>query len=200
MLYMLKNYLWSNQNRDYLDKKKELYRICDRQRIQIAVKTVHHQLQSANISNSIQERLPFKVDYVCKLTQREQQCHFSLQCKCLSFPHTDFNLTLTSYHCWIWIKLCVITRCNQLCIHNYQQNMHLFKLEMIAINFNAFYTTINPTYLNSTRKCGNIFFLKRHIILLKKRKINQSYPEMHTGGQISTSGLHLNRRCCTPLY
>ena len=43
-------------------QNKELYRICDRQRIQIAVTTLRHQLQSANISHSIQEKMLAKVD------------------------------------------------------------------------------------------------------------------------------------------
>ena len=43
-------------------QNKDLYRICDRQQIQIAVTTLRHQLQIANISHSIQERLFVKVD------------------------------------------------------------------------------------------------------------------------------------------
>ena len=42
-------YIYRKQSKEL----KELYRICDRQRIQIAVTTLRRQLQSANISHSI---------------------------------------------------------------------------------------------------------------------------------------------------
>ena len=41
--------------------------------------------------------------------------------------------------------------------------MHLFQLEIITINYNAFYITKNYD-VNSTRKKGNILFLKQHIL------------------------------------
>ena len=44
-----------------------MHSICDRERIQIAVTTLRPHLQSANISYSMQKRLLFKIDYVCKI-------------------------------------------------------------------------------------------------------------------------------------
>ena len=44
-----------------------MYSICDWLRIQIAVTTLRPNLQSANISYSMQKRLLFKIDYVCKI-------------------------------------------------------------------------------------------------------------------------------------
>ena len=41
----------------------ELSSICDRLHVQIAVTTLRHQLQSANISHSMQKRLLFKIDF-----------------------------------------------------------------------------------------------------------------------------------------
>ena len=74
-----------------------------------------------------------------------------------------------------------------------QQNMHLFQLEIITINFHAFYFTKNYTLLCDVtmtlirhEKIGNIFFLKQHICFLKKMNINHFYPKMHTAAQIST--------------
>ena len=78
MLQMLKKYPLSNQNNDNR-QNKELYSICDRLRIQIAVTTLRPYLQSANISYSMQKRLLFKMDYVCKISWgggRGEQGHF----------------------------------------------------------------------------------------------------------------------------
>ena len=51
-------------------QNKELFSIYDRYYIQIAVTPLHHHLQSANISHSMQKRLLFKIDYVCKIPWR----------------------------------------------------------------------------------------------------------------------------------
>ena len=71
--------------------------------------------------------------------------------------------------------------------------MHLFQLEIITINFHAFYITKNGTLLCDVtmtlirqEKIGNIFFLKQHICFLKKMNIKHFYPKMHTAAQIST--------------
>ena len=71
--------------------------------------------------------------------------------------------------------------------------MHLFQLEIITINFHAFYITKNGTLLCDVtmtlirqEKIGNIFFLKQHTCFLKKMNINHFYPKMHTAAQIST--------------
>ena len=76
--------------------------------------------------------------------------------------------------------------------------MHLFQLEIITINFHAFYFTKNGTLpcdvtmtLIRQEKIGNIFFLKQHICFLKKMNINHFYPKMHTAAQISTKRLAL---------
>ena len=37
---------------------------------------LHHQLQSANISYSMQNKLLFKIDYVYKILPRGEQGHF----------------------------------------------------------------------------------------------------------------------------
>ena len=71
--------------------------------------------------------------------------------------------------------------------------MHLCQLEIITINFLAFYMMKNGTLLCDAtmtlmrlEKIGNIFFLKQHICFLKKMNINHFYPKMHTAAQIST--------------
>ena len=71
--------------------------------------------------------------------------------------------------------------------------MHLFQLEIITINFHAFYITKNGTLLCDVtmtlirqEKIGNIIFLKQHTCFLKKMNINHIYPKMHTAAQIST--------------
>ena len=65
--------------------------------------------------------------------------------------------------------------------------MHLFQLEIITINFHAFYITKNGMLLCDVtmtlirqEKNGNIFFLEQHICFLKKININHFYPKMHT--------------------
>ena len=71
--------------------------------------------------------------------------------------------------------------------------MHLCQLEIIKINFHAFYIMENSKLLCDVtmtlirqEKIGNIFFLKQHIYFLKKMNINHFYPKMHTAAQIST--------------
>ena len=70
-LVKLKHLLLRKQN-------KELYRIFDMQRIQIAVTMLQHQLQSANIPHSIPERLLVK-----EISQQ-----YSLECRAGSFSLT----------------------------------------------------------------------------------------------------------------
>ena len=71
--------------------------------------------------------------------------------------------------------------------------MHLFQLEIITINFHAFYITKNGMLLCDVtmtlirqEKIGNIFFLKEHICFLKKMNMKHFYPKIHTAAQIST--------------
>ena len=78
--------------------------------------------------------------------------------------------------------------------------MHLFQLEVIAIDFHAFYITKSGTLLCDVtmtlirqEKIGNIFFLKQHICFLKKMNINHFYPKMHTAAQTSTKRPALKR-------
>ena len=77
--------------------------------------------------------------------------------------------------------------------------MHLFQLEIITINFHAFYFMKNGTLLCDVtmtlirqEKIGNIFFLKQHICFLKKMNVNHFYPKMHTAAQISTKAACTN--------
>ena len=79
--------------------------------------------------------------------------------------------------------------------------MHLFQLEIIRINFHAFYITKNGTLLCDItmtlirlEKIGNIFFLKQHVCFLTKINIHHFYPKMHTAAQISTKQPALGRR------
>ena len=57
--------------------------------------------------------------------------------------------------------------------------MHLLQLEIITINFHAFYITKMVRYFRDVtmklirqEKIGNIFFLKQHIYFLKKMNMN----------------------------
>ena len=85
--------------------------------------------------------------------------------------------------------------------------MHLFQLEIITINFHAFYITKNGTLLCDVtmalirqEKNGNIFFLKQHICFLKKININHFYPKMHTAAQISTKRPALKSPTCSYIF
>ena len=71
--------------------------------------------------------------------------------------------------------------------------MHLFQLEIIKINFHAFYITKNGTLLCDVtmtlirqEKLETSFFLKQHVCFLTKMNINHFYLKMHTAAQIST--------------
>ena len=83
--------------------------------------------------------------------------------------------------------------------------MHLFQLEIITINFHAFYITNNGTLLCVVtmtlirqEKIENIFFLKQHICFLKKMNINHFYQKCTRQPKFRQSGLHY-RFCSAPV-
>ena len=75
---------------------------------------------------------------------------------------------------------------DRICIYlSWRLSQSIF-IHFISRKNGTLHCDVTMTLIRQEKKFENIFFLKQHILFLKKMNLNHFYPKMHTKAQIST--------------